>query len=59
MAPSSRVARRAVFDRVDPALGAQFGVMIDEHLLDLDSRAGKAPGATVIRCTGAGGRSSS
>jgi len=35
---------RAVFDRVDPALGAQFGVMIDEHLLDLDSRAGKAPG---------------
>jgi oligoendopeptidase F len=35
---------RAVFDRVDPALGAQFGVMIDEQLLDLDSRAGKAPG---------------
>ena len=35
---------RAVFDRVDPALGAQFGLMIDEHLLDLDSRAGKAPG---------------
>jgi oligoendopeptidase F len=35
---------RAVFDRVDPALGAQFGVMIDEDLLDLDSRAGKAPG---------------
>lgn len=35
---------RAVFDRVDPALGAQFGVMIDERLLDLDSRVGKAPG---------------
>jgi oligoendopeptidase F len=35
---------RAVFDRVDPALGTQFGVMIDEHLLDLDSRTGKAPG---------------
>jgi oligoendopeptidase F len=35
---------RAVFDRVDPALGAQFGIMIDEQLLDLDSRAGKAPG---------------
>ena len=39
-----RRVRRAVFDRVDPALGAQFGVMIDERLLDLDSRAGKAPG---------------
>ena len=35
---------RAVFDQVDPTLGAQFGVMIDERLLDLDSRAGKAPG---------------
>ena len=35
---------RAVFDRVDPALGTQFGIMIDEQLLDLDSRAGKAPG---------------
>ncbi len=35
---------RAVFDQVDPTLGAQFGVMIDEKLLDLDSRAGKAPG---------------
>ena len=35
---------RAVFDRVDPALGAQFGIMIDERLLDLDSRTGKAPG---------------
>jgi oligoendopeptidase F len=35
---------RAVFGAVDPALGTQFGVMIDEQLLDLDSRAGKAPG---------------
>jgi len=35
---------RAVFDRIDPALGAQFGIMIDERLLDLDSRTGKAPG---------------
>lgn len=35
---------RAVFDRLDPALGSQFGTMIDERLLDLDSRAGKAPG---------------
>ncbi len=33
-----------MFDRVDPALGAQFHTMIDEHLLDLDSRKGKAPG---------------
>ena len=35
---------RKVFDRVDPALGAQFQTMIDERLLDLDSRKGKAPG---------------
>ena len=35
---------RTVFDKVDPALGTQFGVMIDEQLLDLDSRTGKAPG---------------
>ena len=33
-----------MFDRVDPALGTQFGIMIDEQLLDLDSRTGKAPG---------------
>ena len=35
---------RRVFDRVDPALGGQFQEMIDERLLDLDSRKGKAPG---------------
>jgi oligoendopeptidase F len=35
---------RRVFDRVDPALGRQFQTMIDERLLDLDSRKGKAPG---------------
>jgi oligoendopeptidase F len=35
---------RHVFDRVDPALGGQFQTMIDERLLDLDSRKGKAPG---------------
>ena len=35
---------RRVFDQVDPALGAQFQTMIDERLLDLDSRKGKAPG---------------
>ena len=35
---------RRVFARVDPALGGQFQTMIDERLLDLDSRKGKAPG---------------
>lgn len=38
-----RVATR-IFDRVDPALGAEFQLMIDEGLLDLESRKGKAPG---------------
>ncbi|MGH7534178.1 MAG: M3 family metallopeptidase, partial [Gemmatimonadales bacterium] len=35
---------RRVFDRVDGALGREFQTMIDERLLDLDSRKGKAPG---------------
>jgi oligoendopeptidase F len=35
---------RSVFDRVDPVLGSEFQIMIDERLLDLDSRKGKAPG---------------
>ncbi len=35
---------RQVFARIDPELGAQFGVMADEGLLDLESRPGKAPG---------------
>jgi oligoendopeptidase F len=35
---------RRVFDGVDPALGRQFQTMIDEGLLDLESRKGKAPG---------------
>jgi oligoendopeptidase F len=35
---------RRVFDRVDPALGREFQTMIDEGLLDLESRKGKAPG---------------
>jgi oligoendopeptidase F len=39
------VARaRAVFSRVDAELGREFQTMIDEGLLDLDSRKGKAPG---------------
>ena len=33
-----------VFDRVDPMLGREFQTMIDEGLLDLESRKGKAPG---------------
>lgn len=33
-----------IFGEVDPELGRQFRVMIDEGLLDLDSRKGKAPG---------------
>ncbi len=33
-----------VFEAVDADLGAQFQIMIDEGLLDLDSRTGKAPG---------------
>jgi oligoendopeptidase F len=35
---------RAVFERVAPELGAEFQRMIDERLLDLASRKGKAPG---------------
>jgi oligoendopeptidase F len=37
------VARR-IFGRLEPTLGAEFQVMIDEGLLDLESRRGKAPG---------------
>ena len=35
---------RRIFDRVDPELGRDFGIMADEGLLDLESRPGKAPG---------------
>jgi oligoendopeptidase F len=35
---------KRVFERVDPALGSQFQTMIEEGLLDLESRKGKAPG---------------
>ncbi|MBA3658214.1 MAG: M3 family oligoendopeptidase [Gemmatimonadales bacterium] len=35
---------RRVFDRVAPDLGREFQTMIDERLLDLESRRGKAPG---------------
>lgn len=39
---TGRAAR--VFERVDPAFGAEFRTMIGEGLLDLESRKGKAPG---------------
>jgi oligoendopeptidase F len=35
---------RRVFGRLDPSLGGEFQTMIDEGLLDLESRKGKAPG---------------
>lgn len=43
-APSLARGVHRILQSVDPVLGAQFGVMIDEGLLDLDSRKGKAPG---------------
>ncbi len=35
---------RRLFERLDPVLAGQFGLMVDEGLVDLDSRKGKAPG---------------
>ena len=35
----------AIFTRLDPALGRDFKTMIDEGLLDLENKRGKAPGA--------------
>lgn len=35
---------QAIFTKVDPVLGEQFGIMREEGLLDLDSRKGKRPG---------------
>ncbi len=37
-------AAQRIFAAVDPELGAQFALMAEEGLLDLESRAGKAPG---------------
>ena len=37
-----------IFERVDPTLGGYFTTMANEHLLDLDSRKGKAPGGYCI-----------
>lgn len=36
---------RAIFEQVDPKFGEYFQVMMDEGLLDLESRKNKAPGA--------------
>ena len=41
---SSWAPRGKCSTAVDPVLGGQFQTMIDERLLDLDSRTGKAPG---------------
>lgn len=38
------IKAKRVFDRVDTSLGREFQTMIDEGLLDLESRKGKAPG---------------
>jgi oligoendopeptidase F len=35
---------RAVFEQVDPAFGEYFQIMMDENLLDLETRKNKAPG---------------
>ncbi len=35
---------RDIFDKVDPVFGDYFGTMIEENLLDLESRNGKRPG---------------
>jgi oligoendopeptidase F len=45
MGQAELVARgRTAFARVSPELGAEFQRMVDERLLDLESRKGKAPG---------------
>jgi oligoendopeptidase F len=38
-----------IFDRLDRELGTHFRVMVDERLLDLESRPGKAPGGYCTR----------
>lgn len=35
----------AIFSKLDPGLGSNFKTMIDEGLLDLENKRGKAPGA--------------
>lgn len=38
-----------IFDSLDRELGRQFAVMVEERLLDLESRPGKAPGGYCTR----------
>ncbi|HSL43424.1 MAG TPA: M3 family oligoendopeptidase [Anaerolineales bacterium] len=40
-----RAKARAIFEQVDPNFGKYFQVMMDEGLLDLESRKNKGPGA--------------
>lgn len=40
---------RRIFTAVDPELGDEFRTMMDERLLDLESRPGKAPGGYCVR----------
>ena len=56
---SSWAARAGSSTEWTPRSAAQFQTMIDERLLDLDSRKGKAPGGYCRRSTSAAGRSSS
>jgi oligoendopeptidase F len=35
---------QVIFSRLDPQLGKEYGLLREHHLLDLDSRKGKAPG---------------
>jgi oligoendopeptidase F len=42
--PYGRPGLTPFFDRVSPELGREFGTMVDEKLLDLGTRKGKAPG---------------
>ncbi len=47
---SALIAHAAtIFDHVDPTLGEYYRTMMDEGLLDLDSRRGKAPGGYCTR----------
>ena len=39
---------RAIFEKVDPKFGEYFQIMIDEELLDLESRKNKAPGGYSV-----------
>jgi oligoendopeptidase F len=39
---------RAIFERVDPEFGEYFQIMLDEDLLDLESRKNKAPGGYSV-----------